>query len=267
MTRMANFTLVVTLALGVFACNALLAAPYTPDAYTVLLFHFDEAAGTSMPQDSSFNGNHATAGPLATGDTGFYDKATEYTQASGINQIDDDPSFDAAQTAGSISFLIKLSETSFGWGSDQDIVRKNDGGSNAGDFSVGVRMNPLTYGGGQFYLIMEDGNGSYRKLSTPNMVSTTDWYHVVVEWDSVNTPTITVNDALQTLSDGGTNTTYVGPIFTASDTLLVGIGNDGNDPGEGLLDELRIQAIPEPTTLAVLGLGGLVAICRRRRKK
>ena len=229
--------------LGIMCVGSAWAAPYTADPYTIVLFHFDEAAGAGLPQDSSPYANHPDDGPPASGDAGVFGNAMAFTNT--VIRVPDDVSFDKAQTNGFVEFWMKPDATSIDrWGGDQAIVVKNTGGNHAGDFSMGFRMNPIAYGGGQFQFLLETGTGTYRTLRTPGLIKAVQWYHVVVSWDSVNKPTITVDGVEQALSDAGTDTSYVGPIFTAIGSMLVGVHN-GPAGGYILLDELRI-VIPSP---------------------
>ena len=214
------------------------------------MFHFDEANGAGLPQDSSFYTNNPTSGQQATGDAGLFGNSIAFTNTN--ISIPDDPSFDKAQTNGTIEFWIKPNAAALDyWGSDDALVSKNDGGANQGDFAIEYRMNPISYGGGSIALYMENGAGDYRRLKTPNIIATSQWYHVVVSWDSVNTPTITVNDNAQSLSDSGTDTSYVGPILTAANPITVGAKIDYSKAGAGaaiLMDEFRITFPAPPNT-------------------
>lgn len=223
--------------------GAVLAGPYTADPYTIILLHFDEAAGVGLPRDSSPYTNHPSSGPLATGHGGVFGNASAFTNTT--LSIPDAASFDKAQTNGFVEFWMQPDATSINrWGSDQTIISKNDGGNNKGDFGIGFRMNPIVNGGGQFQLMMENGTGTYRLLRTPGLITTVRWYHVVVSWDNVNKPTITVDGVKQALSDAGTESSYVGPIFTAGGAVQLGVVN-GPVGGYILLDELRL-VIPAP---------------------
>jgi len=236
---MKQLTIIALIIGTMFSGIALVAQPYTPNAETILLYHFDESAGSGLPQDSSFYANDATSGQQATGDTGMFGNATAFTNT--LISIPDDTSFDQAQTNGTIEFWLKPNAAALDyWGSNYEFISK-------GDFRIGYRMNPITSGGGSIYLYLATGTGTYRWLQTPNFITDTSWHHVVVSWDSVNKPTVTVDDASQSLSDSGSDSSYAGPIFTTSDVLTAGAQIDlAKAPGGSiLLDELRL-VIPIP---------------------
>ncbi|MGI5868260.1 MAG: LamG-like jellyroll fold domain-containing protein [Kiritimatiellia bacterium] len=227
--------------------------PYAPDRRTVVLFHFDEAAGASLPQDSSFNALNPYSGPLATGDAGVFGNAMAFT--NNLIEIAHDAAFLNIQSNGFFECWIKPSADYIDrWGSDDSIINKNAAGSNRGDVNFGIRMNPISYGGGQFFLLAETGAGTYRNLQTPNMITESRWYHVRVQWDCVNKPTIHVDGVEKPFNNAGTSTdtTYVGPYFNVNARLAVGVGM-GKTVGYILLDELRLcETPPPPATLVVV---------------
>ena len=81
--------------------------PYAPDTRTVVLFHFDEAAGASRPQDSSLHDHDPYAGPLATGDAGVFGNAMAFTNS--LIEIAHDASFLNVQSNGFFECWIKPS--------------------------------------------------------------------------------------------------------------------------------------------------------------
>lgn len=124
--------------------------PYAADKRTVVLFHFDEAAGASRPQDGSFHAHNPYAGPLATGDEGVFGNAMAFTNS--LIEIAHDATFLNVQSNGFFECWIKPSTNYINrWGSNDSILHKNAGGSNRGDVSFGIRMNPIANGGGQFF--------------------------------------------------------------------------------------------------------------------
>lgn len=224
--------------------------PYAPDARTVVLFHFDEAAGASRPQDSSSYAHNPYSGPLATGDAGVFGNAMAFTNS--LIEIAHDASFLNVQSNGFLECWVKPSETYVNrWGANDTLVTKNAGGSNRGDVTFGIRMNPVSYGGGQFYLSAETGAGTYRGLFTPNMIKESRWYHVRVQWDCVNKPTIHVDGVEKSFTDAAANTdtSYIGPYFNVGVRLGIGVAST---VGYALLDELRLCVTPPPPGTVVV---------------
>jgi len=245
-----KYSMIAVLLIGIFSGGLskadpyLAEGPYSPDKYTALLLHFDEAAGESLPQDSSLYGNDAISGPLATGNPGVFGNAMSFA-----NQFAGFPNtvpYAMVQTNGFVEFWMKPDTNTIDHWDNENIMQKNDGGSNPGDFTIGFSMAPISiYGGGSFRLLIEDGSG-YRTWQTPKQITAVRWYHVVVAWDSVNPPTISVDGVPQILSVSGTGTNnYFGPIFTAGNLLGLGV-SDGVAGSSILIDELRIGTPPPP---------------------
>ena len=169
-------------------------------------------------------------------------------------EIAHDASFATVQSNGFLECWIKPSANMLDrWGSSQTIIGKNAGGNNRGDVNFTIRMNPNSYGGGQFQLTMETGAGTYRTLQTPNMIKDSRWYHVRVRWDSVNKPRIEVDGVERPFNDVGTNTdfSYAGPLFNVGVRLIVGVSNGPVD-SYLLLDEVRLSAAPPPAGTRLL---------------
>ena len=107
---------------------------------------------------------------------------------------------------------------------------------------------------------------------------TADGYTVVVyygsnEWDVNGGGTLTVNGNAQTiasndafsvtgyvLNDGSNQSNYAVYTGVSGDTLTVTMDAVGNDS----ISAIQIVEVPEPGSLALLGLGGLMIVRRRR---
>lgn len=110
------------------------------------------------------------------------------------------------------------------------------------------------------------------------------WTWVAVTYDSVaETATFYTGDGT-TLSAGDSANFAQGAIAATTGDLLIGNYNSSQRPYSGLIDNVRIYdsiedaasltsimkfndavAVPEPSSAALLGLGGLTLIARRRR--
>lgn len=77
------------------------------------------------------------------------------------------------------------------------------------------------------------------------MIKESRWYHVRVQWDCVNKPTIHVDGVEKPFTDVGTNTdfSYVGPYFNVGVRMGIGVVFP---VGHLLIDELRLCATPPP---------------------
>ena len=97
----------------------------------------------------------------------------------------------------------------------------------------------------------ETGAGTYRGLFTPNMIKESRWYHVRVQWDCVNKPTIHVDGVEKSFTDAAANTdtSYIGPYFNVGVRLGIGVAST---VGYALLDELRLCVTPPPPGTVVV---------------
>lgn len=95
---------------------------------------------------------------------------------------------------------------------------------------------------------------------------------------ATDTAEILINGGNSTLIGGANGTagsgvnTYAAPVFLAAGDLITVTGNgphtQGNSQGSGLFGDWTfnaIQQVPEPSSAALLGLGGLALVARRRR--
>jgi len=94
------------------------------------------------------------------------------------------------------------------------------------------------------------------------------WHNVIVSFDGVNATAassyaIYLDDVSQTL---GAASSYGG--VNNSDLIIGGVTTRTDTNFNGLIDELKVYdtVIPEPATMSLLGIGGLLALVRRRRK-
>lgn len=124
--------------------------------------------------------------------------------------------------------------------------------------------------GGPLTLEANPGDSNWDNLVFNN------WYQQTVSWDAATNqitsttlrnitaggPTFTLNPTTWYLTGGANN--VLGQAL-ATDVRLFVSGGNANSTNFGGYDNLSITPVPEPATMAILGLGGL-ALLRKRRK-
>lgn len=209
-------------------------------------------------------------GPGASGDTGAYD------HFGASNAV-----FGNGFTAGT-DVYIDLSDSMIAagtYGFDYSIGIDNNTGSHAQDniFHVGA----ISDGGGGFDLKVNGSHNSSFELSagsintgavgaSPSTFTESGWYTFQVTFTESATPD-SVDILFEVLDDQGSTFFSASKLSNPAQYTLSNVGGDRYgwftyvETTNGLpVDATFVQAVPEPTSIVLLGLGGLIAMRRRR---
>ena len=246
------FIAVLALALPAAAANTLPdgAGPFTNDANTVALYHFDTATGSLV--DSSSNGHTLTVNGDATHGTGRFDEGY---------------SFDGNGDYLSTPNTADLGQLHWGPCSFEASVKLNnfDADGHVLFMGWGDRITVTTS-----HHVMFRIEGSPGFIISDDPLSADTWYHLAMTYNGTLTSDGTMRAFVNGVEQSTTHT------FTASNYY---IGNalhiGGEDPGhagyiDGVIDEVRLsnvdRSIPEPATVTLLGVGACLSLLRRRRR-
>ena len=232
--------------------------PFTPDANTRGLWHFDETTGSSTFSDAGTNGNNGTLitgfingwtsdpfemDPAKTWTTGmpgfgncavsYYNSASDYNYGSLIvpqDAVNDSLAFGPGVDM-TIEFWMHPFDAGGSWGSR--IVKKYTGG----DYSVNYQNSNLSYG---WYM-----DGAWRSFSDTFPIAANEWTHVAIVVDRT---TDYNNDIISFYINGYRSTSHTTPYKGGNwNTQDLSMFNDMIGPlytprqFYGMLDEVRIS--------------------------
>jgi hypothetical protein len=268
--------------------------PYSPDAQTALLLHFDEAVGATSAADVSGNGLDLTAATSpfsgAPGPTGLGGAGT-FTEGVGARHLTRTPSVGELALFSTTAFTIEAwvrnpDQANSGGTDDHDgIFQLRNSNLNRVELTILDFANGANRGRLRLAFNRQD-NGNFAFADTPVLTWERDvWYHVAVTYDS---HTGAANDSIVRYFvdraddfDGVPNLVHTVPgvsdlaPLTSGAVLRVG-GFDGIDNRSfgGQVDELRysnvvrdtfhLAVVPEPSTLSLLVAGA--GLLRRRHR-
>jgi concanavalin A-like lectin/glucanase superfamily protein/PEP-CTERM motif-containing protein len=264
--------------LGLAAVGLLLASKGDLRGGVIAYYRFEEGAGTTIV-DSSGNGNDGTLVGGAIFSTDVPVNPVPGTGASNLHSLLLDGSSGATLIPDSPSLRPTLGITLEAWmrlsapGTGAIVGRQYSNGT-SNSFQIGVRPD-LFFG-------LTDASGAPVTIDTAFIPTAGQWYFVAGTWDGA---------MMRLYVDGaqvGSSVPFTGPIgYPVSNPLIIGADNDGlGNPSTaffpGNIDEVRIsntalspsqflgapQTVPEPGTLALLGIGivGLLGYSSRRRR-
>ena len=255
--------------------------PFTPDANTQGLWHFDEVTGSDTAYDATSNNNDGIIDPNAT----MY----------GYGPLDPDLSWAAGKfDTGTNTWLVSTADQNIG---TLVVPQEIPGQGNSslyldGDFSIEFWMNAygtsgvdwqdyiLAKGTGSVYniryvdykiLLVWYGDGAWTSVADTTIIPLNEWHHVAITVDNTSVERKAI---IKFFIDGVLSTEFFHDFFNDDANYgydLTILGPPGGHPYNGFrgrLDELRISdiiryPIPEPTTISLF----VVALLALRRKK
>jgi hypothetical protein len=257
---------------------------YTADVNTLNLWHFDEASGSTVDDSQNTHDLGAVSG-ASLGSTGFSGFGNAGNTDSGTNAGFRKSGVVVSSLTGATgAFTFEAMVTLQDLGGGQQFI------SHEGDGAVGSRgFHFKTTGAGFLTLTNIAGGGDPASVAIPttgdHAFVANEWFHVAVTYTGDQGAANNFNYYWTRVDSGATVANLVGTATMTDDLAgtanFLAVGNEfrGTATGstEGLIDEVRISDIartsdqfifapvPEPSTTALLGLGGLALILRRRK--
>lgn len=259
--------------------------PYTSDANTLGLWHFDDVAGSSGPfLDSGPGANHGTltngvAAPVVSGagtatGVGMFGNALA-RQIGGVNwgSVPDDNvdmEYGGFPQGMTIEAWIRPNPDDVGAGVERYIAGKR---ANGGAWNLGLINSKLFF--------EANTQSGYVGWAPGNELSANTWYHVAAVYaenytDGWNEHVLFyVNGTLIGDFDYDDNNSLNGQLVQNGQALSIG-AHGGQDPGthfRGQIDEVRYSnivrefgpAVPEPAGALLAALGAIGLGLRRRK--
>lgn len=270
-----------SLALAIPAAHAAIVAPYTVDANTLHLWHFDEADNTATTTADAAGGislNKASGATLGSASFSGFGRAGNTSADQNAEFLSTDTLVPPVGIGGAFTYeaMINIANIT----SLQQIFSMD--GSGTRPFQFRVLSGNLEF--------INIAGGSTISAAIPTVGAdafvANQWFHVAATYNGAANTVGNFNLYWTLVNESRTaaNLIHSGNMtadLTTANSARYGVGNDNRTSGgqdknlEGLIDEVRISgiargaddmlfAIPEPST-ALLGSLGLLALLRRRR--
>jgi arabinan endo-1,5-alpha-L-arabinosidase len=236
-----------------------------------------------------------TAESNAAALTGVYDFEGNANDGVGSNDLTLNTGSSLATVDGRNALSISTSAGNASVATPDSNLSIPTAGADDGKFSIAMWMNynsstdqyaraiTRSYSGGAYNIAFGSGNAAtstlafrvndpgFTTLSTTLTISRDTWHHVAFSFD---------NGTVTGWIDGVAETTFTngGGSIQGGDPFVLGAGNSGSGFAgafddvsffHGVLSQSEVDGliagVPEPSTTALLGLGGLALILRRRK--
>jgi hypothetical protein len=288
----AKFSLVVAIAVMATAtATADIIGPYTPDADTLHLWHLDDSDANSSVSDSGGSVNLSKQSGATLGNAAFAGFGTAGNTNAANNSIfrssvNNPGPLPAPVGAGGAFTYEAMINTSGIAASQQIFAMDSNGALTTRPFWFRIQGGDLHF----FNLADNDTDNRAEIPTTGDDAFVSDqWFHAAVTYDGNDGVADNLKFYWTRVDASRTQANLIGSAMindlSTTATAVYGVGNAFRTVGSGVtsnldgsIDEVRISGIargagdfifttpvPEPSALALLGLGSIVVLARRRR--
>ncbi len=281
----------IALGVGVNSAEATIIGPYTADANTLHLYHFDEDSGAVVDSGNGTTRNLTVGAQATQGVSAFagFGKALDTDVANDAAHARSDTATAISEWTGAGGAFTweALIKTGAITGESQQIITRQDSTPGFSQFRIVTE--------GELSLVIRNsanngnvGGNAVIPTTGDHAFVADEWFHAAVSYDGNESGTdnlefywTRVQDSVVTANLIGTLTLSQDIVSASHKTYFANRVNGGNDENlQGVIDEVRISSIvrgpgdfiffiPEPSTLVLLAVGGLMLLGRagwRRRR-